>query len=352
VAAAVDYVPVSTPSHGSLARHVHSQVLKKRRQALSLEPTEPFMLLPGALTPPEKDAAELEGGSIIVGRHTLKEFIEGLRRGWTGGVDEWDWDKEVKDKLEFDGVFATKPEVSDQAPEAAVVEPPVAPSAAPQQVGALGSLSFLSRPAPNVSINPSTPASVPATIPSHMHIPPNPLPAQPPLLYVPFTNHLGFKQIPYMIYDFFTERNNVRAGGEAAMALILGSTRPFSPSSGDLDLGIEEEAFYKKDFADLPKRTEDSRKQYYDALGPKIIAARQLASGERQLTDEEVKSGKSGMNEWELKDERLKKESRWMGNLMGWDIVKKGEPVHWTDAFDGWLKIFEKPQEQEPLLRD
>jgi import inner membrane translocase subunit TIM54 len=323
---------------------MHAEVLKKRRQALSLEPTEPFLMLPGALTPPEKALAELEGGSIIVGRHTLKEFVEGLRRGWTGGVDEWDWEKEVKDKLEFDGVFANKPEVSDVVPEAKAPEIAEAPTPA-QQVGALGSLSFLSRPAPNVSINPSIPASTPQTIPSSMHIPPSPLPAQPPLLYVPFTEHLGFKQIPYMIYDFFTERHYVRAGGEAAMALILGTTRPLAAS--DLELGVEEESFYKKDFADLPKRTEEARKTYYDGVGPKLIAARQLASGERQLTEDEVKSGKSGMNEWELKEERFKKELRWMGNLDGWNIVKKGEPVHWTDAFDGWLKIFDKPEQKD-----
>lgn len=333
-----------TPTHGSLARHMHAQVLKKRRQALSLESTEPFLMLPGALTPPEKDAAELEGGSIVVGRHTLKEFIEGLRRGWTGGVDEWDWEKEVKDKLEFDGVFATKPEVTDNTTDAVVPET-TAPVTPPQQVGALGSLSFLSRPAPNVSINPSVPAATPQVIPSSMHIPPSPLPPQPPLLYVPFVNHLGFRQIPYMIYEFFTERHNVRAGGEAAMALILGSTRPLS--AADLETGAEEESFYKKDFADLPKRTEEARKTYYDGVGPKLIAARQLASGERQLTEEEVKSGKSGMNEWELKEERFKKELRWMGNLDGWNVVKKGEPVHWTDAFDGWLKIFDQSEHGE-----
>ena len=42
---------------------------------------------------------------VLIGRHTLKEYMEGLKRGWMGPVNKLDREGDVAKTLEFDGVF-------------------------------------------------------------------------------------------------------------------------------------------------------------------------------------------------------------------------------------------------------
>ncbi len=61
------------------------------------------------------------------------------------------------------------------------------------------------------------------------------------------------------------------------------------------------------------------------------------------MTAEEKTSTKGPETEQELRDERQKKELRWMGQLEGWEIVKPDSPVTWDPKWEGWLKVYEAP---------
>lgn len=308
-----------------------------------------------AISAKTEDQRWLEGGVILIGRPALKEYLAGLRAGWRNGVGAWEWEKDIEKEIEWDGVFQSwqKPE---PAPE------PEAPSAPAQPQGRASI--FRRAPPVNPAGNLTTaggPATVAAAakIPEQMHMPPNPLPPHPPLLLVPWTNYLGFKQIPYMIYNFFTERHRVREGAEAAYALITNQVRafepPLSPSESleasspelarelppDTDFGLESESFYKNDYNKVPARQATQRAQYYKTLSERLTAARQFARGEREMTDEEKRSDKPIVTEDDLKAERRKRELRWHGGREGWEIVRPQAPVAWDPMWAGWLKVFD-----------
>ncbi|KAK8844617.1 hypothetical protein IAR55_006464 [Kwoniella newhampshirensis] len=357
VAAGIDYHLPTSPLHGSITRQIHAQVLSTRRQALGLESPKPHLDLPGVLSPEEVRQKELEGGVVLVGRQSMKEFLEGLRRGWMGGVDSWDWEKEVENKLENDGVFEERVESvnlpvsvdsSETLTEQHLVDPAATTTAPSKPIGGLG---FLSRPgAPPSTFSmgmgsdlPNTPAT--PLIPSHYHVPPSPLPPQPPILLLPFVNHVGFMQIPQMIGSWFNERRRVSAGSQAALALIESRTRPFDPLV-DLEFDKGSERFYNKAAKELPKRIETARKDYYEALRPRVEEARKYELGQREMTDEEKKSGKVWRVD-ELKEERKKKELRWMGNQEGWEIVRPESEPTWDQRWEAWLNVFDLPKNGE-----
>ncbi|ORX34991.1 inner membrane protein import complex subunit Tim54-domain-containing protein [Kockovaella imperatae] len=385
MAAAIDYEQMSAPLHGSITRQLQKQILQRRRRALGLEAAfESALPLPVQVDPKEAEQREMEGGTVIVGRASLKEYMEGLKRGWLGRVDDWDWEKSIGETLEKDGMFEKKVDVfpepeadaptpSDQPPPPASTSTSTSPSPSsplypppPSSTGLSSSLSFLSRPPQPRPQSPmpygSSPgagsSASPPPIPESMHTPPYPLPPQPPILFVPFVSRLGFKQVPWMIYDFFTERHRVKSGAEAALALIEAQTRDFRGPTGavsssssfsepsrepDTDFETASESWYKKAFKDLPERMATARKDYNAKLAERVQDVYDLEDGKRQLTDAEMKSTKSLTTIQDLKDERKKKELRWMGSEEGYDIVKPDTPVAWDERFDGWLKVYELP---------
>lgn len=343
VAAAIDYDQVHAPLYGSISRIVHANTLRKRRQALGLEAPDELISLPGQLDPATAAQRELEGGTILVGRPALKEYLSGLRAGWSGGVGEWSWEKDVTEDIKNDGVFDEPVMEAEQAPAAAAAAADVAAPAPSTTAPSHTNLSFLARPLPSAVPPQQGGQQQPIAIPEHLHAAPAQLPAQPPILLVPFVNHLGFKQIPHMIYDFFTERKRVKAGAEAAYALIMSQTRPMDEA--DSNFGIEAEQYYKKQYNQVPERNKKAQDEYYTELAKRIESARQFARGERDLTDDEKKSDKPIVTEEDLRAERLKRELRWHGGLEGWNIVKPATPVAWQPEWDGWLRVFEQPSE-------
>lgn len=283
-----------------------------------------------------------------------------------GGVNPWSLEDTVKRKVEGDGVFDEQPELRDSAAntssdgdgEFASEPEPVAPAAPITSKPSTG-LGFLSRAPP---ISPSSSASATPSIPAQYHAPPNPLPPQPPMLCLPYTNHMGFKAFPYFVYQFFTERHRVQAGADAALTLIAAQTRPFEGPTrpdegmhtdeatgklvrqgGDLDFDLEGESFIRKSFAKFPSQIEQTRKDYYEALKPRVQSILDLRSGKREMTDAE-QSGKTKVETFdELKEERIKKEMRWCGGEDGYEVVKPDQGVVWDDRWAGWLKVFDKP---------
>lgn len=335
--------------------------------------------LPGAVDPGSEARREVEGGTVLIGRASFKEYMEAMRRGWMGGVRSWSLEDDVKRKIASDGVFDehtesldtsnmrdiavdTNTDTEGSSGDAFGEVPPPAGGRAPltTKPSALG---FLSRATPSVASN-SSPSE--PTIPAHLHTPPSPLPPQAPLLMLPYTNHMGFKAFPYFVYQFFTERYRVQAGADAALTLISAETRPLegptradegaahideqtgklTRQGGDLDFDLEGESFTRKSFAKFPSQIAQTRKDYYEALKPRVQSILDLRSGKRQMTDAE-QSGKTKVETLdELKEERIKKEMRWVGGEDGYEVVKPEQGVVWDDRWAGWLRVFVKPEDK------
>ncbi|KAI6036415.1 mitochondrial import inner membrane translocase subunit Tim54 [Pisolithus microcarpus] len=312
--------------------HVASSVVKQRRIDLGID------------QPPLNEAQKR--GVILVGRHTLKEYLEGLK------VDR---EERLAQELAADGTFDEVDE--GKSPVGVVgdaeVEPiPTSSRLPPSRNAALLPPLGLSKPSPVSDVTSKTLVEGIK--------PPSTLPAQPPLLLVPFTNHIGFRYIPHMIWSFFNERDRVRAGAEAAYALVLGQTRDFrgpnswrsddaplqeehnstenravsgaqdSVQGGDLDFMLWSEKLFAP-HSPLSSIS-DARKSYYSSLP-------------REMTKEEEKNPPA--SEVELRAERLTKESKWRAQEEGWNIVRPGTGVRWDERFRGVLKVFSVPKKEE-----
>ncbi|KAG1855413.1 inner membrane protein import complex subunit Tim54-domain-containing protein [Suillus tomentosus] len=349
VAAAVDYEMISGRRSGDLANRIADEIKTRRRIDAGVEPPSHSPVpLPNQPTLEQKRKRELEGGIVLVGRHTLKEFMSGLKRGWTESMDRVDREDMLAQELASDGRF-DEPEEPVIDPEVVDGEPlPTRSRLLPSQNAALFPLQM-------PSSSPSKSTQYTSNIPAHLDTPPSTIPTLPTLLLVPFTNHIGFRQVPNMLWGFFNERHKVRAGSEAAYSLIMSHVRPFAAANtaseiqesqldgrqgGDLDFDLPAESYY--DGAYTPSETEKARKTYYDALPAKLATARALARGTRAPTKEE--DSHPPPTEVELRAERLKKEMRWRGDEAGWEIVKPGQLVQWDERFADALQISDEPR--------
>lgn len=331
-----------------------NDIKTERRIALGLE--QPRLSMP---TLSDKGLTEakrrrvLEGGTVIVGRAALKEYMAGLRRGWTESLERVDEEEQLSKALERDGHFDEPEEVSSLVPSSPAAEnltddepiptpsrlPPSRPS--PSLSPALHSpLSAAMRPGPSSSLLSSPPSTTLPTWDPAADVPaPANLPPQPPLLLVPFVNLVGIKLVPLMIWDFFNERHKVRAGAEAAYKLVSRTTRPFERA--DLDFDASAEAYYKSSTAATPTEVKKAREEYYKALPEKLATARALARSEREPTKLEIEAPPP--TEVELRAETLKKETRWRRDERGWELVRPDTSIEWDDRWEGPLEVFVDP---------
>ncbi|KAG1814872.1 inner membrane protein import complex subunit Tim54-domain-containing protein [Suillus variegatus] len=349
VAAAVDYEMISGRRSGDLANRIADEIKTRRRIDAGIEPpSHSPMPLPNQPTLEQKRKRELEGGIVLVGRHTLKEFMSGLKRGWTESIDRVDREDMLAQELASDGRF-------DEPEEPVIDSEVVDGEPLPTRSRLLPSQNAVLFPLQMPSSSPSKSTQYTSNIPAHLDTPPSTIPTLPTLLLVPFTNHIGFRQVPNMLWGFFNERHKVRAGSEAAYSLIMSHVRPFAAANtaseiqesqldgrqgGDLDFDLPAESYY--DGAYTPSETEKARKTYYDALPAKLATARALARGTRAPTKEE--DSHPPPTEVELRAERLKKEMRWRGDEAGWEIVKPGQLVQWDERFADALQVFDEPR--------
>ncbi|KAG2157505.1 inner membrane protein import complex subunit Tim54-domain-containing protein [Suillus clintonianus] len=352
VAAAVDYEMVSGRRSGDLADRIADEIKARRRVDAGVEPvSQSPIVLPNQPSLEQKRKRELEGGIVLVGRHTLKEFMSGLKRGWTESMGRADREDMLAQELASDGRF-DEPEELVVDSDGVDGEPlPTRSRLLPSQNAALFSPLHIPSSSP-----PKSTQSV-SNLPAQLDTPPSTIPTLPTLLLVPFTNHIGFRQVPHMLWGFFNERHKVRAGSEAAYSLIMNHVRPFAapnttvaasegPSQsdgrqgGDLDFDLPAESYYNGAYS--PSETEKARKTYYDALPAKLATARALARGTRAPTKEE--ESHPPPTEVELRAERLKKEMRWRGDEAGWEIVKPGQPAQWDERLPDALQVFDQPR--------
>ncbi|KAI0345304.1 hypothetical protein BDW22DRAFT_1390805 [Trametopsis cervina] len=374
VAAAIDYEMIIGRRHGDLAERIANDVKKRRRIDAGIEPPPPNIMNLQTSSLEARRKRELEGGVVLVGRPAFKEFMAGLKRGWTESLETVDKEEQLAKVLESDGRF-DEPEPEHPSLTYDDDEPIPTPSKlSPSKPFSPFSPSFHQNAAP-----PKAPADS-ASIPSHLNTPPTSLPPQPPILLVSFLNHIGLTYIPHMIWDFFNERQKVRAGAEDAYRIIVGETRPMTgptehvsafvgdiasdaeptPSQAyqtdlaaptDLDFDRDVEGYYKKSavksfLADIQK----AREEYYKGLATKLETARALSRGTREPTKEE--QNYPPPTEVELRAERMKKELRWRGDEKGWEIVRPESPTAWDSRFNGVLNVFTAPSpEREAEFR-
>jgi import inner membrane translocase subunit TIM54 len=330
VAAAIDYDIVNGNHYGALTSKVCDDIKKKRREAAGLQKSHDeglglFIPLPGDRTPAAKARRQLEGGTILIGRHSLKEYMEGLSRGWSGSAKVIDRDEEFAATLS-DDIFD-----DPLGPQTAQETTPL-----PSPMGSFFPSADLPRnPASNLFGNMRQAPQAPTFQLSDE--PPASIPPQSPIGLVPFTNHLGFLQVPYMVYDFFTERHRTLSGCKVGYAIAMGQTRPMTKQ--DLDFDLQSERNIKGSWNKLPERTKESKDNYYKDLKKDIKIARELAYGEREPTRAE--RSHPPKTEVELRTQRLKKEIKWKEDLEGWEILRGG--IRWEERLDGVLTVFEEP---------
>ncbi|CCM03615.1 uncharacterized protein FIBRA_05757 [Fibroporia radiculosa] len=375
VAAAVDYEIISGKRHGELMNRIADDIKRRRRIEAGLDqpPLTP-MVLPNT-SPEDKRRRELDGGVVIVGRPTFKEYMAGLKKGWTEGLELVDREEALSRRLESDGRFdepEPEPDLASASEGDTDDEPiPTASRLPPSKPFTAFMPPHLQKSAPP---QPSQSHQGP-TIPPHLNAPPASIPQQPPILFVHFVNYIGLTQIPHMIWEFFNERYKVRAGAEAAYRLISGTTRPFigpvadalheeadgtSPAKphlsevtpDDLEFDKDTESYYKKSIVrSFASEIEKARTEYYAGLPAKLETARALARGTREPTKDEQSFPPP--TEVELRAERMKKELRWQADEVGWDIIKPERNVAWDERFRNAMSTFaDPPSDKADVVRD
>jgi mitochondrial import inner membrane translocase subunit TIM54 len=344
---------------GDISNYVSDSIKARRRADAGLEAPASLALPAVQKRSPEQ---ELEGGIVVVGRSTFKEFMHGITRGWSEGLDKVDREEQLAHELANDGAF-DEPDLeplpvtsSDFSPDD---EPIPTPSRLRTSEHMAGSFSPLKMPGVPQTTSSSSAAKPASLIPAHLNTPPEFIPALPPLLLVSFTNLVGLKLIPNMLWDFFNERHKTASGSRDGYRLVMGITRPFQappPSLNsptvqdlrdqfDLDFDRNAESYYKSSLQKIPVEIESARTSYYKNLADKLATARALARRDREPTKDELQNPPP--TEVELRSERIKKEMRWRSDLEGWDIVKPENQTKWDERLRGVLKVFMDPPEYE-----
>ncbi|THH08316.1 hypothetical protein EW145_g2778 [Phellinidium pouzarii] len=354
VAAAIDYDVQNGKRHGDLARQISEKIKTQRRIDAGLEePVVSPVVTPIKLSREEETAKHLAGGLIIVGRMTFKEYLEGLRRGWSESPERVDREDVLAHILEDDGHF----DESEPTESSSTLDGEPIPTASRLMSGQNAKTFSPLQLSPSASSSSSRPTLL--DIP-----PPEFIPPQPPLLLVPFTNHIGFKQIPLMIADFFNQRAKVAAGAEAAYRIIVGHTRPIvAPSSSpipaplfspdgrqpetDLDFDRLGESYFQPSLSSIMHEIAKSRDEYYAKLPARLATARALARGEREPTKEEQNSPPP--TEVDLRAERMKKEMRWRNDEEGWGIIRPDKDAAWDERFRNALRVFSDPPREDTI---
>lgn len=328
---------------GELSSRIADDIRRRRRMDLGIDKeSELSKALPTYEPLQQTRHRELEGGIVIVGRPTWKEFLHGLDRGWTEGLHKVDEDEVLARELEVDGVFD-----ESESPGGPQSQPPIYQRSSPVWP-------------PNQVVSQQQTSS---SSPQILNVPPpSEIPPLPPILLVPFTDYIGFTQIPLMLWSFFNQRHKVRSGSEAAYNLIMRNTRSIALPShvcgnseakdqvstvqgeGDLEFDKQADTYLKKSLSNIPQDINKARKQYYEELSKKLETARALARGIREPTPEELSNPPP--TEVELRQERVNKEQRWRNDLAGWNIVKPGSPPVWDPRFGRAIQIFTAPSSE------
>ena len=241
VAAAVDYDIVEGRKGGETRVSVAEAVRKWRRQngepgerAVGEEGEEQAGVHDGVITPPKiremygikPEVPDDESGVMVVGRHTWKEFVQGMHEGWLGPADSQ------------------------------------IPPASPGEDGK--SIKQPQRPS-TVLLEEYHKKALPSTFPLEK----DSLPVVSPAIIIPFPHILGFLNTPLRIYRYLSQRHLADRVGRETAALCLGFSRPFHkppPTTLPTDGGKLSDNFDacggEFDFGCYPEEERDWGKKY------------------------------------------------------------------------------------------
>ncbi|TIA83769.1 hypothetical protein E3P98_00636 [Wallemia ichthyophaga] len=319
-AAAIDFVVEKGHKHGALATTLRERTQAQRREAMGLEAP--------SLTPiAAQSERDREGGVVLIGRNTVKEYLAGLAQGWKSGVISRDLLAELSSIIPA----LPKPGDEDTLKEYAELETIIPEISIPVSGSATGVAKYLTS-APSV------------------------IPPQAPVLLVPFYELVGFAKIPEMVAGFFNHRKSASVGCEAVMKLIDANVKQVEPPYSDEEaemvsydepwkqpqtleykaqggtlcgFDVESEEKIKKTFEDVPKGIARRRKEYYDNLVDKLKKTRQQASREVKESERKEKS------EEELQQERIAKEKQFREDYEGWALARKYQRVRYEPWMNG-----------------
>ncbi|KAG9291087.1 hypothetical protein G9A89_012959 [Geosiphon pyriformis] len=205
VAAAIDYEIVEGTKPGLLRTKVRDTIMEQRQsqrndQSASSSPsTEDIPITSfvdssylGHSTETKKD--DNMGGVIVVGRVSYVEYLQGLSEGYSVSLDESMSGKNGENNAgnNISSSSAQKSLKNNDSPSADF-------------------------PIPEKFLE--------------------------PIVYVPFYNRIGWKNIPLRIFHAFNSYKNYDIASEETVKLALGNAREFSIS--DLEIGKDEERFFK-----------------------------------------------------------------------------------------------------------
>lgn len=238
VSAGIDYEYLPGQIPGSLARILLARFKVQRLEA-SAQSASPSTssLSPGqqGYTEQYNDQHALGGGTVLIGRNSLKEYLWALKQAWTTPLDlkrehlvaetdiEQVEDEELKEFVRQEGLF-DPPSVEAEVQSTSSNSNPILGSAFRDTYAQISKSAQPVFDAPPNDSVPQKEEERPILSPTH-------IPPQPPLLFVPYSHPLGSMLYwPQKLYSyFFGERANARAGAAAALSLIQAQSRPFEP---------------------------------------------------------------------------------------------------------------------------
>lgn len=270
-AAGYDYSFLNGTAPGALGRRV-SERIRLERIANMASTTSTDTLInpgePGYLESLDKRRhARAMGLTVIVGRNTLKEYLWGLKQGWLVDFDAVKEEKgdegrtqELKEELMKDGRFdqdvrppglidvegaaesgeeeeesqGSTPSSSSTSSSTASPGSALFPPRSSYSLFSAPASAYSSTTASSTSPEHEGPGAEAATEKSLIVPAASEIPAQPPLLILPYDHPLGFLRLwPIkMIKWAFMERYRVRQGCETALAIIQAThPAPFTDSS-------------------------------------------------------------------------------------------------------------------------
>ncbi|CAH7685641.1 inner membrane protein import complex subunit Tim54-domain-containing protein [Phakopsora pachyrhizi] len=395
VAAAIDYTIINGTSPGSLGRKIAGEIQAERviQAAQEKDGIKNPQLRPGL--PGYRDwhdkFVQPEGGTLVLGRASLKEFLWGIEKGFKEQIplDGLDDDERFAQEINKEGIFEEPRSLEEsdfgehhlipeglrsvneelkKAGENLDFENPTTPlfdQVSSQPSSSISLFSFFKKSVP------STPVVIPQSFQDEprkligKHIPP-----QPPLLLVPFDHPIGIKWWPIKIYRFFNRREQAHRGAQAAMQLVNSNSQPIEPPSDitqtnhfsenfenfeDLDFSIKitgsshldfltpkAERHIRSSYKKVAKNIMTERDAYRTDLKARLAKARELANS---VENEAVLSEANGQSEVQLRQEAFQKEKKWKNDLEGWSIVRPGSKVCWDSDMIESLRVYSPSKE-------
>ncbi|KAH9458106.1 hypothetical protein MJO28_005168 [Puccinia striiformis f. sp. tritici] len=410
IAAAIDYTIQNGTTPGALARKISADIRDQRvvEAAQQKEGHDLPDLKPGMPGYREWHAGQhrLTGGTLILGRATLKEYLWGLKNGYEQRIplDELDDDERFSKHLEEAGIFeidAYPAEFSSNddsnMPEGlrSVHEQLMETRGQDESLDSSSSMNDQSSTSPDkkpsnfftlFSQSIDTPSSHLSSSNSNSNVTTlasTQIPLQAPLLLVPFDHPIGIRWWPLKTYRFFNKREQVELGAQTAMKLIQSQTRPIEPptntaglsefpklcsataveekdledvniqinltGSRDLDfLAPDADLHLRRSYRKLWKRVIEERDLFRKELKDRLIACRQSSASNHP----EEAGQAEPLNESQLRQEAFQKERKWSDQLHGWSIVRQGSGVSWSPDMSDALKIYESSHEDPNITSE